>query len=45
MMTQLGIINGAQTLIFGVISDLQDNLQLFNLSNFAYYSNFLYMVR
>ncbi len=42
MNTQLGIINKAQTLVSKVISDSQYNAQLFDLSNFAYYSSFFY---
>ena len=38
------MLNGAQILVFGVIFDLQGNTQLFDLSNFAYYYSFLYMV-
>ncbi len=33
--TQLGMVNGAQTFIFGVIPDPQGNTQLFDLSNFT----------
>ncbi len=32
---QLGMVNGAQTLVSGVIFDPQGNTQLFDLSNFA----------
>ncbi len=35
MNMQLAMVNGAQTLISGIILNLQSNTQLFNLSNFA----------
>ncbi len=35
MNTQLDMVNGARTLVSGIIPDLQGNTQLFNLSNFA----------
>lgn len=39
---QLGIVNRAQTLVFEVIPEIQDNAQLFDLSMFAYCYSFLY---
>ena len=36
------MVNGAQTLVSEVFLDPQDDAQLFNLSNFAYYCSFLY---
>lgn len=35
--TQLGMVNGAQTLVFGVIPHSRSNLLYFDTFNFAYY--------
>ncbi len=43
MNTQLGIVNGGQTLVSKIIFDPQDNILFFDLSNFANWSNFLHM--
>lgn len=43
--TQLGMLNEARILVAGVITDLQDNIQLSNLSHFAYNPNFLNIAR
>ncbi len=42
---QLSIVNGARTLVSGVIPDPQGNTQLFDLSNFANLSSFLHTAR
>lgn len=43
--TQPGMVNGAQTLVFGVIPNPQGNAYLYDLSNFADYYSFLYTAR
>lgn len=42
---QLNMVNIAEILVFGVIPNLQDNTQLFDLSNFINCFSFLYTAR